>query len=265
MISRFVRENLAFCCSALLVLIAGLRVYAFTNFDVDRALAVLSVADYFKILFSSLISALSALIPYILFYLVVNPDFRRWILGNSASSGHAASWRSGFLLGPILIFGIMTTTTFNAIISGIVIVLYWIVLLLVKIMSRRPAGRYRSSERKVVEGSWKQNALLAPALMSLLFAPVMLSPWAPLEGLEIIAFEKPIEAYVIGESGEHTLLVLRQKSPIWVKTSDVERRQICSKKSWTNELAVISLVKTFVDPKREDTKVDNDLCTSYDP
>ena len=264
MVSRFVRENLAFCCSALLVLIAGLRVYAFANFDVDRALAVLSVADYFKILFSSLISVLSALIPYVLFYFIVNPEFRRWVLGKSASSSFEASWRSGLLFGPLLILGAMTMTTLNAIVSGSVIVLYWLVLLFFKFASRKSSGRYRSSEPNTAESSWKQNVLLAPALMSLLFTPVIFSPWAPLEGLEIAAFEKPVEAYVIGESGDHTLLVLHRKRPIWVETGDIERRQICAKKGWGNELALVSAMSALMEPRSENLNLDNDLCTSYD-
>lgn len=63
---RVLIENLPFAASALLVLVAAFKVFAFSGFELPVAFAVLSVVDYPTVLLASLVSFLVVAAPLII-------------------------------------------------------------------------------------------------------------------------------------------------------------------------------------------------------
>ncbi|MGA7204379.1 MAG: hypothetical protein WBX27_07100 [Specibacter sp.] len=261
MLSRLFRENVALSVSAILVLVAGFRIYAFTNFDVPNALAVLSVVDYFKLLFSSLVSALSAFIPYVFLLFVFDTDVRHWILGKGAASEHILQLRSAVIFGPLLLFGVITLTNFMA----LIFILFFASYAAIQLAKKRKLKRGDRTGRRAGKTSWRRDVSLISLATPLVFSSVIFAPWTPLEAIQIRGEADTVHGYVIGETGAHTLIVLKHKTPHWITTDDVEARQLCQGDAyWTEKLALVSLMELFGSKVLADQSLSKDLCGGLD-
>lgn len=240
---QIIRENIALVTSALLVFIAGTRVLAFVLFDVNTALTVLPVVDYIKILLSTLVSGISLLTPYIYLLVVMNGNLRQWLTaGGKNTSTHGEQWRTGLLFSPILLLGAVTMTALMAITFGTGLVILVLFIFYVRRKEKKQEGSGIKIAKRV---SSNDQYPFANAMSLLIFGSLIFSPWASQEAISIDGIEAPIRAFLMGEQGDKTLLIMRDRSPHWIDTASIQERQVCSdkEKEW-NQKRLVDLIPT---------------------
>lgn len=240
---QIIRDNIALVVSTLLVFIAGTRVLAFVHFDVNTALTVLPVVDYIKILLSTLVSGISLLAPYLYLVIAMNRNLRQWLgAGEKTTSTHGEQWRSGLLFSPILVLGAVTMTASMALLFALAIV---VVILFISYVWRKEK-KHKGSGVKIAKRVASNNQYsFANAMSVVIFSSLIMSPWASQEAINIKEIDTPIRAYVMGEQGDQTLLILRDRSPHWIKTESMQERQVCGEKEkgW-NQKRLVDLLPT---------------------
>lgn len=250
---NLLRENLALCSSAALVLIAGIRIYAFADFNVTNALAILGVADYFKVLFSSLIAVLSLLASFLLLFYIVSSGFRAWLAPKDGESPHWYQIRFLATVVPIFFVGFFTLNNLYSIIFSVCILWYMI-------FRKVQKKRQRHKGKRAGVASLSSNWLIVPALVPAIFQLLISTPWTPLEAIQIKKAESPISGYLIGESSGQTMIILKHKTPVWVKSEDIEQRQVCHDTHWLTDLTIQAVAELLSPDDSKDPTIGKDLC-----
>ncbi|MBM6620623.1 hypothetical protein JTF08_03275 [Micrococcaceae bacterium RIT802] len=230
---RVLIENLPFAASALLVLVAAFKVFAFSGFELPVAFAVLSVVDYPTVLLASLVSFLVVAAPLII--LVEGPW--QWLTaGNRRGATVGQVWRSSLLVAPavILIGFTINTVMLAAYLLGSGI------LIATRIYSQR---KKRQSPETAADHLrpipfWR-NWFVITFISATVLVPSISKPWLPMEVISGPGGQKITQGYVVGEQAERLLVRTDDLRIQWIAVADIDDRTICyPEKSWTTKQLV---------------------------
>jgi hypothetical protein len=232
--SGFLKEHLALVASGALVLLSVVRVYYFAALNPDVALTVLSVTNRTQVLVSTLLNVIVTLAPFVVF----SQPLREWLFGGYRTG--ATYWvklRTGLLWAPVMP---VIISTFSATLLG-AFVIGGILTWFSRWRLRKSIQRDPDASPKPSRFVWDRQWLAMLALGSLLAVTISI-PWQPLEKLKLASSDSPVIGYIIGEQAGKTLIVDKQRKPIWTKSDDVTGRELCVKEqSWMNS-SVTTLV-----------------------
>ena len=241
--------NLALIVGLGTVLIAVIRVYAWSGYYVPVALAVLSVADRTTLLASTLLLVLIGLVPLGLSELVFSERLSITELRktNRPLGQVVGSLAVIYGLG-IVIFGFATLSILLPL-GGVLALLAigWIVVAIVwRVRHGRGAGMkvLKAPLFGSVRGPWPTVVALSTSVM----IGVLGQPWMPLETISRIVNPEVIVGYVVGTQNDFTLVLDQSKSPVWIASSDIASRQLCSRdpyQMWDRTIADL-LSPTFL-------------------
>lgn len=234
--SRFAVEHVALTVSFLVAVLVVLRALYFTSFDVPVALMVLALTNQATLLLSTLALVLIAAVSIL------------WIAdpGGAVARSHDADaplkivfWTTLTVTALIpLIFGAFVSPAFMA--ATFLVIFVWIGVKIrrVKRGTRPPSVKTRN--RLVWFGGLTCGALLAYLLSQ---------PWMPSERIEVSKMTEPVVGFLIGEQAGQMLVLDRHRTPVWIKTSSVEKREICDMSTVSAELrwAVTPIYRLSVD------------------
>ncbi|THG33446.1 hypothetical protein [Naasia lichenicola] len=205
-------SNTALAISAGLVLLSVIRVYYFCNFDVQVALATLSVANRTQVLISTMFNFITTVVPF----LFTMPAVRRWLwAGNSNDASPLLTLRTALIWVPL--------TPLVALSMSIPVAFGWFLgaasLFIVRKVrkSEKPPKKPASVMLNPV---WIMSTLAGFLILFTLY-----TPWQAREAITIAG--EPTVGYVIGEQAGQTLILDYDKKAMWVKTSDVGTRELC--------------------------------------
>lgn len=206
----------------LVVVIATLRVYFVTGYDMPSALAVLAIVDRVQLLSSSVLTAMVVLVPLI----AIQPATRRWLLaGNKDGAPFSTQMRTAILWIP---FSMTLLATMSILFLGA-----WLVgWSIYTILHRRAAKRARKAgTRPPAKGAPvfdpDSNNWLLASVVGLMFVSVMLQPWLMREDVEMRSGDKVVGS-VVGTQGDMTLLLGASPAGArWVQTDQIAARKVC--------------------------------------
>lgn len=221
-VRRFVDRHLALLGAIFLVVIAILRVYFVSGFDLPTALAVLAIVDRTQLLTSSVLTGLVFILPLIF----IQPAFRKWVLaGNADGAPFSAQMRTALLWIPLS--GIVVATFTLPLLGGWF--LGWVLyLLLHRWVSRKAlkAGKQPPAKNAPLLGPSSSNWLFA-TMLGLMAYTVLLQPWLAREAVSLSGNEQVVGS-VVGTQGEMTLVLGTGRAGAqWVPTEDIESRELC--------------------------------------
>ncbi|MBT2555632.1 hypothetical protein [Arthrobacter sp. ISL-5] len=207
-ISKLFGEHFALAASAALVLLSVVRVYYFSAFSPDVALTVLSVVNRTQVLVSTLLNFLAVFAPFLIF---IRP-YRKWFFAGynpgASTSVRMIAAVACLPLAPLLASA-LSPVALASIGAGVLIV--WAV---------SGEDRRRKELRRSV------LALIATVATILM----LILPWQPLEKITLQSADNPVVGYVMGEQAGKTLIIDRFRQPLWIKSDEVNGRELCAKK-----------------------------------
>jgi hypothetical protein len=221
-VRRFVDRHLALLGAVLLVVIAILRVYFVSAFDMPTALSVLAIIDRTQLLTSSVLTGLVFVLPLIF----IQPAFRKWVLaGNKDGAPFSAQMRTALLWIPLS--GIVISTFTLPLLIGWFF--GWIVYLVIHRWASRNAVRAGKQPPRKNAPLFDQNMnnWIVATMLGYLAFTVLLQPWLAREAVSLRSGEQVIGS-VVGTQGEMTLLLGAGRSGAqWVSTDAIESRELC--------------------------------------
>lgn len=252
-----IREHPTLAASTALVVLACIRIFAFANFETTTALALLPVIDYIRVLLATLVVALSIFIPYML---LLNEDIRSWLFaGHKDNATPSAQWRTGLLAIPILVLVLLTMSVMMLI--GFVGAVISIVILK-QVVKRKEKKKPGSGKEFVTNVAHENRNLFAGTVGIVILVSVLSAPWVPLEAVQIKDQKKPDLGYFMGEQGNQTLLILKDKTPAWVPSENIEKRQVCQIKTSLILSSTVQAIRSTFNPIQPPNP---DLCALAEP
>lgn len=233
-----------------LVVLSCLRVYGATGFHLPTALSVLTVLDRAQLLASTVLVVLIYAIP--LAVLVAWHPLRAWAR-QAPRDGGFTGWVESAIPAILLGWGVIAPVW--EIMAWIVAGFAWYVLLPLgrkvrrKFVARDGASAESPGRSLVHPAAYVLNPI---ALLGLL-ALAVVTPWLPLEAIELQGREEKVVGRVVGTQAEMTLLLERIEVQ-WVKTDSLEKRSLCGQdESWwsTSFVELLWQGELFFDSKRD--------------
>lgn len=220
--------NVALIAAIGTVLVAVLRVYAWSGFYIPVALSVLSIADRTTLLASTLLIALISLTPLLLSELFFSQHFSLKKLV-SPDTSPLDILRIYSVSAALLVALYGFAPIFVALVIGglgaLALIIWTVVIVVNRIKHGRAAARTTANAR-LFDSKFSLTPLVVLTCCGVMFG-VGSQPWLPLESIGTTSGTESVVGYVIGESGPFTLVVDEHKTSNWLQTASLESRQVC--------------------------------------
>jgi hypothetical protein len=223
--------NISLLVGLATLLVAIVRVYAWSGFYVPVALSVLGVAERTTLLASTLLLVLLAFVPLMLAELAFSKNFSIRRLYEPRTSPGDAVWGYASVIGLFLVLIGFTPLSTLLTIGGL-LAAFAVVWLTIVFVVRVKQGR--DAAKKIAGANFASDPKLRAwpifvALCGSALLGVVAQPWVPLESIVQVDAPTPITGYVVGAQGEFTLVVEEDKSARWIATSSIAERTLCAR------------------------------------
>lgn len=219
---RFFNQHFAVICALFVVVFASIKVFFAAGLQTPTALSILAVADRTQLLSATVISALSIVVPYLLFV----PQFTRWLFnGNGLNASIWQQILTACLWSPTLVFAVTSMTL--PVLGGFLITLVTIVVM--RVTTRRKGRHIGERKGEKITAQFTRGQAWAFASMSgILLINILGQPWIAREAVTLAGNQIEISR-VVGAQGEMTLLIVEPgRQVLWVHTDKIEKRELCA-------------------------------------
>lgn len=207
-------ENVGLAVSLCLTVVVVLRALYFAGFDITVALSVLAFTNQATLLISTLALVLIAGVSL------------AWIFdpGGIINRAHDASAPWAIVFWTTIAVTALLPLVYASSMSPLLIAATTIGLLIIILF------RIRAARRKKPRSAKASNRLawFAGVVCGTVGVFLLSQPWMASEQLIIRSSAKPVVGYVVGEQAGQLFMLDRNKAPVWVKSSDVRERYVCT-------------------------------------
>lgn len=212
----FVAQHIALLIPLGIVVIAVLKVFAFSRWNLPVALEIIGVGNRTDVLVATLLEAIIAVVPIV----ILTSQGRKFAFaGASPDSALIVKIRSALLIivvAPVLLFALDV----SILIALVVLIILELVLYL-----RRRRGR-RSDPATAAK---RKDLAIWVALLSLtsLLSTTLTTPWTPTEVLTSKGKSVTV-GYVMGDQAGSLFVVGYDGRPAWLPVDHLQSRALCS-------------------------------------
>lgn len=208
------KEHVGLAVSLSLAVVVVLRALYFAGFDVNVAFSVLALTNQATLLISTLALVLVAGVSL------------AWVFdpGGIINRAHDAGAPRAIVFWTTIAVTTLLPLIYASFMSPLLIAATFVGLLLIILFRLRAARHKKPRSAKAAN----RMAWFAGLICGTVGVLLLSQPWMASEQLTIGSSADPVVGYVVGEQSGQLLLLDRNKTPVWVKSSDVQERAVCA-------------------------------------
>lgn len=212
---QLVTTHVTLTVSLALAVLVALRALYFARFNLSVAFSVLALTDQATLLITTLAMAVTAGVSII------------WVFdpGGYVNRAHLPGTPRGIVFGTTIAMTALLPLIYGSFMSPIVVAVVTVSLIVWAVLKIR---RSRRPDPSATSNSNKNRLAWAAGLVCGTVLTFFLSqPWMPSEEITTFTSSKPIVGYVVGEQAGQLLVLDLGRQPVWIKVSDISRREVC--------------------------------------